>query len=211
MIGRFLPLVGVVLFFAIGFIWRAWLQYRRHGDAGIILFHSRRPAQIVRDALFMACLLFMTVQAIVTAAAPEVLERIQVVSFAQPDIAVALGALLVAGGTFIMVRAQLHLGASWRIGIDDRARPGLVTGGLYAYSRNPIFLGMFVILAGLTVLSPTWISIAVLVGSICCVHSQVLEEEAYLLKTYGDAYLRYASDVGRFVPMQGRLSRSASL
>ena len=30
----FLPLVGVVLFFAIEFVWRAWLEYRRHGDAG---------------------------------------------------------------------------------------------------------------------------------------------------------------------------------
>ena len=40
------------------------------------------------------------------------------------------------GGLVLMVTAQLHLGASWRIGIEAGARPGLVTGGLYAVSRD---------------------------------------------------------------------------
>ena len=58
-------------------------------------------------------------------------------------------------------------------------------GGLYRVSRNPIFLGMFASLAGLAILLPTAASVAMLVLAIGCVRAQVLEEEAYLLRTYG--------------------------
>jgi protein-S-isoprenylcysteine O-methyltransferase Ste14 len=105
-----------------------------------------------------------------------------------------------------MVLAQLHLGASWRIGIDEGACPGLVTGGLYRFCRNPIFFGMFLAVAGLAVLQPTWLSAVAVVGAVAAVRAQVLEEESYLLTTYGDAYRAYARRVGRFAPGLGRLN-----
>lgn len=117
----------------------------------------------------------------------------------------AAGAVFLFGGTALMVLAQLHLGASWRVGIDAGARPGLVTGGLYRFCRNPIFLSMFLALAGLAVLLPTWFSAAALVGAVVGVRAQVLEEEAYLAAAYGAAYRGYARRVGRFLPGLGRL------
>jgi protein-S-isoprenylcysteine O-methyltransferase Ste14 len=104
-----------------------------------------------------------------------------------------------------MAAAQLNLGKSWRIGIDEGAAPGLVIGGLYRVSRNPIFLGMFASLAGLAILLPTAASVAMLVLAIGCVRAQVLEEEAYLLRTYGAEYRAFAGRVGRFVPGVGLL------
>ena len=115
------------------------------------------------------------------------------------------GAALLLSGIALVVRAQLELGASWRVGIDLAARPGLVVHGLYALSRNPIFLGLLVAVAGVTLLVPTWLSIATLVGSALAIRSQVLGEEAYLRQTYDAEYLAYASKVGRFVPWLGRL------
>jgi hypothetical protein len=47
-IWRLLPLIGMALFVGIVFCWRPWLQFRRHGTWGIVLFRSRRQA--VRDA-----------------------------------------------------------------------------------------------------------------------------------------------------------------
>lgn len=205
MITRFLPLAAVLLFFGIGFVWRAWLQYRRHGRAGIILFHSHRTDQFFRDALFMSLLAATSLQAIFAAFVPSFVYANQILVWPHPAVATVGGVTLLAAGMLFMVIAQLHLGASWRIGIEEDARPGLVVKGLYSVSRNPIFLGMFIVLAGLVVLMPTWISLAVLVGSILCVRSQVLEEEAYLSAAYGKKYLRYARMVGRFVPGMGRL------
>ena len=45
-----------------------------------------------------------------------------------------------------------------RIGIEDAARPGLVTGGLYRFCRNPIFLALLVVIAGYTLMLPTVLS-----------------------------------------------------
>jgi protein-S-isoprenylcysteine O-methyltransferase Ste14 len=104
-----------------------------------------------------------------------------------------------------MVVAQLDLGASWRIGIEEGARPGLVVGGLYRVCRNPIFLAMLIALTGFTILVPTWLSLATLIGAAIGIRAHVRDEEAYLKRTYGPAYADYARRVGRFVPGIGRL------
>jgi protein-S-isoprenylcysteine O-methyltransferase Ste14 len=102
------------------------------------------------------------------------------------------------------VTAQLHLGASWRIGIDEGASPGLVTSGLYRFCRNPIFLALLVTLSGYTLMLPTRLSLGLLLGAYIGVRQQVAAEEAYLLRTYGESYREYARRVGRFLPGLGR-------
>ena len=101
--------------------------------------------------------------------------------------------------------AQLHLGASWRIGIDAEAKPGLVTDGLYGYSRNPIYVGLLATIAGYACLLPTVLSAIVLVAAYIGMRAQIAGEEAYLLATYGDAFRDYARRVGRLVPGVGKL------
>jgi len=52
------------------------------------------------------------------------------------------------------------MGASWRVGIDDRPTQ-LVTGGLFSLSRNPIFSGMLLTLAGfILIASAAWLIVA---------------------------------------------------
>jgi len=104
----------------------------------------------------------------------------------------------------LMVTAQLGLGASWRIGIEEGARPGLVTDGLYRYSRNPIYLAFFITMLGFTLLIPTGLSLALLAGTYFGTRRQIAAEEDYLERTYGEAYRAYARRVGRFVPGIGR-------
>lgn len=108
-------------------------------------------------------------------------------------------------GIALLVAAQLNLGASWRIGIEEDSRPGLVTGGLYRFCRNPIFFALLVFLAGYALLLPTMLSLVLLIAAFIGIRQQVLAEEAYLAGAYGDAYRAYAAQVGRFVPRIGRL------
>jgi protein-S-isoprenylcysteine O-methyltransferase Ste14 len=58
---------------------------------------------------------------------------------------------------------------------------------------------------GLSILLPTALSLAMLLVAVGCVRAQVLEEEAYLLRTYGGGYRAFAGRVGRFVPGVGLL------
>lgn len=118
---------------------------------------------------------------------------------------ITAGVIVVAAGVILMFAAQSGLGPSWRIGIDETTAPGLVDSGFYAFCRNPIFAAAMLCLAGLVAVLPTWFSLLALIGTFIGVRQQVREEEAYLLKTYGEAYRNYARRVGRFFPGVGLL------
>jgi len=201
-----LPLLGLLLFVGVGFGWRTWLQWRRFGNSGFMLFHSGRRLQHVREALMLMLPAVLFAQAVAYAVAPVRLARVWVV--APRPVLQGMGMALLVGGTALMAVAQLDLGASWRIGIEAGARPGLVVGGLYRFCRNPIFLAMLTALLGFTLLVPTWLSLAALLGTFAGVRRQVRDEEDYLLRAYGDDYAAYAAAVGRFLPCIGRLPAS---
>ena len=201
MLLRLLPLVGVVGVLAVCF-WRAWLQSRRIGMSGVMLFRSGRPDQHVRDALLCLLCVLLLGQAIAAAASADRPARLALLP---PTLAVALGGALLFGGIALLVIAQLALGASWRIGIDASARAGLVTGGVYRFSRNPIYLALLISIAGYALLLPTLLSAGLLVGTYVGVRRQTTAEESYLMDTYGEAFRDYARRVGRLLPGIGKL------
>ena len=186
------PLAGVLATLALAFLWRPWLQRRRYATHGILLF-------VALFALLLG-------QALVAALAPESLPLAQADRRAHAALRLGVGALLMLAGIVLLVTAQLQLGASWRIGIDEAAQPRLVTRGLYAFSRNPIFLALLVIVAGYMLLIPTLLSAALLAGGYIGTRRQIAAEEAYLVRTYGDQYRAYARRVGRLLPGIGRLA-----
>lgn len=199
-----MPLVLVTLFIGVGFGWRAWLQKRRFGHSGIVMFRSGRWDQHLREAALLLLGAMLVAQAIVAALGRPPIGPL--LPLATGGVSAVAGGVVAMIGIVLMVRAQLDMGASWRIGVDERARPGLVTRGLYRFSRNPIYLALFVALAGFTLLMPTWLSLLALIGAIVGVGRQVRQEEAYLRRAYGAEFDRYAAQVGRFLPGFGRLA-----
>lgn len=122
----------------------------------------------------------------------------------------ALGAALASLGILGALAAQLRMGDSWRVGVDDAERTALVTGGLFAFVRNPIFSFIGVSLLGFVLLVPSLFSAATLVLTFVGIQLQVRAvEEPYLRAQHGEAYARYASRVGRFVPALGKLEGTA--
>ena len=201
---RYLPLAGVLLLVALVFVWRPWLQRRRHGTWGVVLFKGS-AAQKLRDAMLIVLPLLLVGQAAVAVASPDALALSEADRREPPGVRHALGALLLFGGLLLQAVAMLDLGASWRIGIDPTSRPGLITGGLYRFSRNPIFLALIAALIGYTLLLPTLLSAAILAGACIAIRQQIAEEESYLVRTYGEQYRAYARRVGRLLPGIGKL------
>ena len=76
----------------------------------------------------------------------------------------------------------------------------LVTAGIHGWSRNPIYLGMFLIYGGigLAALSPG-ILILTLPLAITIRYGIVAREEAYLERLFGEAYRNYKSRVRRWL------------
>jgi protein-S-isoprenylcysteine O-methyltransferase Ste14 len=95
--------------------------------------------------------------------------------------------------------AQAHMGLSWRIGIDTRHATGLVRHGLFAVSRNPIFLAMRVSLLGLVLVRPNGLTLALAIAGELLMQLQVRLEEAFLLQRHGAAYTEYCAATRRWL------------
>jgi len=114
------------------------------------------------------------------------------------------GLLLCAAGVVVIAIAQRQMGESFRIGIDD-AKTALVSGGLFARVRNPIYSGLLMLLLGIALVIPCAASLALAAGAAAAIAFHTRLEERHLLSLHGDAYRAYAAGVGRFVPGLGRL------
>ena len=80
----------------------------------------------------------------------------------------------------------------------------LYTAGIYRTVRNPITLGLGTIFAGFILARP---SVVMLIGLIIFAlnsHYRIHMEEVYLEKTFGNDYLQYKDNVGKYIPKMGR-------
>ena len=102
--------------------------------------------------------------------------------------------------------AQLAMGSSWRGDVDSDARTPLVTDGPFRVVRNPILTCTAATAIGLALMVPNVVALPMLAAILVGMQVQVrLVEEPYLTRAHGDAYRRYASRTGRFLPGLGRL------
>jgi protein-S-isoprenylcysteine O-methyltransferase Ste14 len=119
-------------------------------------------------------------------------------TFASPLVAALLGALVALAGQSIRILT---------IGLDYIVRGGrggkvyadqLVTGGLFAHCRNPLYLGNLTIILGLAVASN---SLAALVAApplfLFAYHCIIRAEEEFLLGKFGDEYRAYCRSTPR--------------
>ena len=129
------------------FVWPTWRLWRRERINGFVL-PSDDTAEGVIGIWFKG--LIGAVGALVAALAlgtsHDVLGRLP---WAEGSVARVVGWVLLAISLAWMVVAQHGMGRSWRIGIDQQQRGPLVRAGLFALSRNPIFLGLRLNLLGL--------------------------------------------------------------
>jgi protein-S-isoprenylcysteine O-methyltransferase Ste14 len=192
-------LVGLAVVFGL----RTWLQIRRTGSSG---FHgiSGEPGSLRWWAgISFVAALVLGLAALVLAAT-DVVPRPRGTT---ADTAGAVGLVMALVGFAGVLAAQTGTGSSWRIGVEESERTELVTSGLFALMRNPIFTAMGIAQLGLTLMAPSWLSVTALALLVVAVELQVrLIEEPYLVATHGGAYQRYAATTGRFLPGIGRLT-----
>jgi protein-S-isoprenylcysteine O-methyltransferase Ste14 len=75
----------------------------------------------------------------------------------------------------------------------------LVATGIHGWTRNPIYVGMFVLYGGIGVAAQsTWVLVLALPLAILIRYGVVAREEAYLERRFGDAYLDYKRRVRRW-------------
>lgn len=88
---------------------------------------------------------------------------------------------------------------SWRAGIPDKDKTELVTIGIYRFSRNPAFLGFDLMYVGVLLLYGNLLTLGFSVFAIVMLHLQILQEERYLVNTFGEPYQEYCRHVFRYL------------
>lgn len=109
------------------------------------------------------------------------------------------GVCFCLAGLLLLLWSLVSFGQSFRIGIDTEHPDKLITNGVFAFSRNPIYVAFASILLGQFLIFPNWILLVYAGAGTWLFHRQVLREEDYLKKHYGQEYLEYCRRVRRYL------------
>jgi protein-S-isoprenylcysteine O-methyltransferase Ste14 len=177
------------------------LQLRRTGSSGFRGLAGRPGSVEWLAGIGLVIAIALGVAAPILAA-NDVVEPIDALDGTGVHVA-GIGAYAI--GLAVVVFSQQWMGRSWRIGVDERERTELVTGGPFTHVRNPIYTGMTLVSLGLALLVPSVVSLVAIVLLIASLEVQTrVVEEPYLTQAHGDEYASYASRSGRFLPGVGR-------
>jgi protein-S-isoprenylcysteine O-methyltransferase Ste14 len=106
--------------------------------------------------------------------------------------------LLWAAGYLLLLIGRFGMGNSFRIG-SPREPTGLKVNGLFAWSRNPMYIGVYATLLAVVLytLNPILLVVALFVMTVH--HRIVLAEERYLTSSFGSEYADYCRRVRRYL------------
>ncbi|MHB8866444.1 MAG: methyltransferase family protein [Pirellulaceae bacterium] len=84
---------------------------------------------------------------------------------------------------------------SWRLGIDRKSPGSLVTTGIFAWTRNPIYVAFDLLAIGTLLLQGRLIFLVLAAIIVLVVHELICREERFLSEQYGHAYRDYRARV----------------
>ena len=119
--------------------------------------------------------------------------------FFHSEIVSWIGVFFCIAGLLLILWSLVSFGQSFRIGIDTEHPDKLITSGVFAFSRNPIYVAFAFVLLGQFLVFSNWILSVYMVAGVWLLHRQVSLEEEYLKKHYGQEYLDYCSQVRRYL------------
>lgn len=108
---------------------------------------------------------------------------------------VALAGQSVRGMT-IALKYIIRGGRDRRVYAED-----LVTDGLYAHCRNPMYVGNILMISGVAITSNSWWCVAIVIPLFTFLYLAIIAaEQAYLERRFGDAFRAYCRDVPALLP-----------
>jgi protein-S-isoprenylcysteine O-methyltransferase Ste14 len=191
-------LVFALLYALLAFGWRSWRVYRQSGQRVWVL-HSDDSAHGYVGRAFKVVMVALLMVVLWQAVDPAGFAAMGTMAGSASAVMLGVGWLLLVASLLGAMVAQAHMGLSWRIGIDETQGTALVTTGLFAHSRNPVFLFMRLGLLGFWLVLPHAATLAVLIAGELLMQVQVRLEEHHLRTSHGDDYAGYVARVRRWL------------
>ena len=101
-------------------------------------------------------------------------------------------------GLMFTALSLVNLGRSTRLGLPSEDTV-LKTEGIYRFSRNPMYLGFNLITLASIVYGINVITAVMGLYSIIIYHFIILGEEGFLVKRFGNDYIKYKRNVRRYI------------
>ena len=118
--------------------------------------------------------------------------------FRVPSTLDAISAFLLLVGAVVSNLSLFQLADNSRVGLP-RKPIKIETTGLYRLSRNPMYLGFYLVTLASCLSVPNPVNICAGLFGIFVHHRVVLAEERFLLKEYGPSYETYMKKVRRYI------------
>lgn len=117
-----------------------------------------------------------------------------------PDIVRVLGLAAVVGGLVLGVLAVVRMRRAHTTVSPHKSTTSLVTDGPFRFTRNPIYLGFFLIFLGFTFLAGTlWGIVLAPLVPVTVNYLVIGAEESYLHGKFSDRYAEYKSRVRKWI------------
>jgi protein-S-isoprenylcysteine O-methyltransferase Ste14 len=112
-----------------------------------------------------------------------------------------LGLIVLIAALALFRATHKQLGRNWSVTLETRTQHSLVTDGLYAYVRHPMYSSFLLSAIAQALLLPNWIAgLSGLVGVGVLFFYRVNKEEAMMTATFGPDYAAYMRRTARIVP-----------
>lgn len=109
-----------------------------------------------------------------------------------------LGSVIGIVGVIVFYISIYTMRDSWRAGITDE-KTDLITTGVYQYSRNPAFIGFYLLYLGILLAFFNYYLLVITIFAIVSLHLQIIQEEKSLVETFGSTYIAYMKRVRRYL------------
>jgi protein-S-isoprenylcysteine O-methyltransferase Ste14 len=110
------------------------------------------------------------------------------------------GTVLIVAGIGLSVLARREFSRHAQPTDPGLPTSKIVTTGVFSISRNPLYLGGILILAGISfVFDLPWVLILLVPSIVVCYYVLIVPEENYLATKFGEQYRVYAMTVHRWI------------
>jgi len=131
--------------------------------------------------------------------------------YALPVEAAAAGAALQVPFLWLFWRSHADLGRNWSPSLEIREEHGLVTKGVYARMRHPMYAAIWLGAIAQSLLIHNWIAGFLVVPAFAAMYFiRVPQEEAMMRARFGEAYSAYAKHTLAVLPRLGSSAEAPS-
>jgi protein-S-isoprenylcysteine O-methyltransferase Ste14 len=111
-----------------------------------------------------------------------------------------VGLAVTALGLGFAVWARRMLGRNWSGIVTVKQDHELVRSGPYRFVRHPIYTGLLIAFIGTAIARGEWRGIVAVLIVFAAFWHKLKIEERFMIETFGDAYLRYRTEVRALIP-----------